>query len=125
MSRLILLYGDRLEKDASKAIYRLVHDCYDDTGLRKVEHREGGKEYYTYEKGKGLISFPFAFEIIAIPFTQQQITQKLNSLEPSIILFLLKRMVIFSKVIIVHVLIRMDITHRPKYHQCFGRTELS
>jgi hypothetical protein len=47
-----------------KPVYKLIHGFYDDTEVRKIYI---DKNTSRFEEGKGLIRYPYVFEIIAIP----------------------------------------------------------
>ena len=62
--------------DTEKAAYQIVNAEYDDECLRKVFDASGD---FTWRKGKGLLQFPFVFEIIAIPLSWDTIDNALGN----------------------------------------------
>jgi hypothetical protein len=64
----------------TKAVYKVIHGNYDDNDLRKVLVGEynGEKTHYTYEKGLGILHYPFVIEIIAIPLSDHILNQNTN-----------------------------------------------
>lgn len=48
-------------------VYKLIPGFYNDTDLKKVFI---DKDHYRIEKGKGMIKFPYVFEILAVPRTK-------------------------------------------------------
>ena len=66
VERIAQIYGSN-NLDSKKAIYKVIHDIFNDDNLRQILDHDG--KTYTYERGKGILHFPFAIEIIAIPFS--------------------------------------------------------
>ena len=61
VKRISKLYD--IDKD-QKPVYKLIPGFYDDTALRKFWL---DKDTYRMESGKGIIKYPYVFEILAIP----------------------------------------------------------
>jgi hypothetical protein len=57
--------------DTKNAVYKEIHGCYNDDDLKKVWSHDGTT--YPYEKGAGMLRYPFVFEIIAIPLNDDTI----------------------------------------------------
>jgi len=65
--------------DNNKATYRVINGNYDDNDLRKAWAGEyNGERTYTYEKGSGILHYPFVIEIIAIPLSDHILRQDTN-----------------------------------------------
>src|SRR5215211_1957601 len=77
VDRIVQLYPTKKNYlDADKATYKLVTREYDDESLRKIWTEDGTR--YSYRKGKGLLHFPFVFEIVAIPLSWDVVNKALN-----------------------------------------------
>jgi len=74
VDRIAKIYDIDLKENAS---YKLVRGFCNDTGLQKVwgKSKHWGKmvDSYSYTHGNGLVQYPFAFEIIAVPFRNPQL----------------------------------------------------
>lgn len=74
IERVTSLFPNQL--DSNKAVYKIIHGNYNDDELRKV-WSDDGKTYYI-EKGKGMLHYPFAIEIIAIPYHADLLNGDIN-----------------------------------------------
>lgn len=72
VERIARIYGSS-NLDSKKAIYKVIHDTFNDGDLKKVWSHDG--KTYSYKRGKGILHFPFAIEIIAIPFSNEIIVK--------------------------------------------------
>jgi hypothetical protein len=59
-----------------KAAYRLINNSYNDDKLRKIWNDD--KEKYTYQHDTGILHYPFGFEIIVIPLSDDVLIEDTN-----------------------------------------------
>jgi hypothetical protein len=76
VDRIVQLYPKKGYLDVEKAVYKLVNGEYDDISVRKVWNHDGTD--WSYKKGKGLLRFPFVFEIVIIPLSWDVIDKALD-----------------------------------------------
>jgi hypothetical protein len=59
-----------------KATYRLINDSYNDNKLRKIWNED--TQEHTYQQEAGILHYPFVFEIIAIPLSDDVLKEDTN-----------------------------------------------
>jgi hypothetical protein len=74
IDRVMQLYPGQL--DSKKAVYKVVHGFYNVDDPRKVWSKTHGS--YTYKKGSGILHYPFAFEIMAVPYNDSALEGDTN-----------------------------------------------
>jgi hypothetical protein len=62
--------------NTGKAVYRLINDSYNDDKIRKIWNED--TQGYTYQQDAGILHYPFVFEIIAIPLSDDVLKEDTN-----------------------------------------------